>query len=167
MLGQHGKTCTELSIHGQFRLTFECLCDENVHIVVHGDQRMFLCEWSVSFMLVIRYTQQTYSWTGNVFITDASWLLCHLQIKSNEWGFRPPLYTYRLNCVLKMVSWMRWHCPADTGFEIRTLVVWGRARSRRLPTILNLSFTAAYVISAIIFIDEKHINKIVKAIQSG
>ena len=41
------------------------------------------------------------------------------------------------------------------------------ASSRRLPTILNLSFTAAYVISAIIFIDEKHINKIVKAIQSG
>ena len=23
---------------------------------------------------------------------------------------------------------MRWHCPPDTGFEIRALVVWGRAR---------------------------------------
>ena len=26
-----------------------------------------------------------------------------------------------------MVRWMRWHCPPDTGFEIRALVVWGRA----------------------------------------
>ena len=23
---------------------------------------------------------------------------------------------------------MRWHCPPDTGFEIRSLAVWGRAR---------------------------------------
>ena len=27
-----------------------------------------------------------------------------------------------------MVRWLRWHCPQDTGFEIRTLAVWGRAR---------------------------------------
>ena len=27
-----------------------------------------------------------------------------------------------------MVRWLRWHCPLDTGFEIRTLAVWGRAR---------------------------------------
>ena len=27
-----------------------------------------------------------------------------------------------------MVRWLRWHCPPDTGFEIRALVVWGRAR---------------------------------------
>ena len=27
-----------------------------------------------------------------------------------------------------MVRWMRWHCPPDTGFEIRALAVWGRAR---------------------------------------
>ena len=27
-----------------------------------------------------------------------------------------------------MVRWLRWHCPPDTGFEIRTLAVWGRAR---------------------------------------
>ena len=27
-----------------------------------------------------------------------------------------------------MVRWMRWHCPPDTGFEICTLAVWGRAR---------------------------------------
>ena len=31
----------------------------------------------------------------------------------------------RLHCVH---SWMRWHCPPDTGFEIRVMVVWGRAR---------------------------------------
>ena len=27
-----------------------------------------------------------------------------------------------------MVRWIRWHCPPDTGFEIRNLAVWGRAR---------------------------------------
>ena len=27
-----------------------------------------------------------------------------------------------------MVRWLRWHCPPDTGLEIRALVVWGRAR---------------------------------------
>ena len=27
-----------------------------------------------------------------------------------------------------MVRWLRWHCPPDTGFEIRVLAVWGRAR---------------------------------------
>ena len=27
-----------------------------------------------------------------------------------------------------MVRWLRWYCPPDTGFEIRALAVWGRAR---------------------------------------
>ena len=27
-----------------------------------------------------------------------------------------------------MVRWLRWHCPPDTGFAIRALAVWGRAR---------------------------------------
>ena len=27
-----------------------------------------------------------------------------------------------------MVRCLRWHCPPDTGFEIRALAVWGRAR---------------------------------------
>ena len=27
-----------------------------------------------------------------------------------------------------MVRWVRWHCPPDTGFEIRALAVWSRAR---------------------------------------
>ena len=27
-----------------------------------------------------------------------------------------------------MVIWLRRHCPPDTGFEIRALAVWGRAR---------------------------------------
>ena len=27
-----------------------------------------------------------------------------------------------------MVRWLRWHRPPDTGFEIRALAVWGRAR---------------------------------------
>ena len=31
--------------------------------------------------------------------------------------------------ILRMVRWMRWHCPPDTGLDIRSPVVWGRARS--------------------------------------
>ena len=27
-----------------------------------------------------------------------------------------------------MVRWLGWHCPPDTGFVIRALAVWGRAR---------------------------------------
>ena len=27
-----------------------------------------------------------------------------------------------------MVRWMRWHCPPDTGFGVRALAVWARAR---------------------------------------
>ena len=42
-----------------------------------------------------------------------------------------------------MVRWLRWHCPPDTGFEIRAPAVWGRARgtsrSRRLSTILSFT----------------------------
>ena len=30
--------------------------------------------------------------------------------------------------LLRRVRWMRWHCPPDTGFEIRTRAVWARAR---------------------------------------
>ena len=30
--------------------------------------------------------------------------------------------------LLRMVRWMRWHCPPDTRFEIRALAIWGRAR---------------------------------------
>ena len=30
--------------------------------------------------------------------------------------------------LLRMVRWMRWHCPPDTWFKIRALAVWGRAR---------------------------------------
>ena len=29
---------------------------------------------------------------------------------------------------VRMVRWLRWHCLPDTGFEIRALAVWGRAR---------------------------------------
>ena len=27
-----------------------------------------------------------------------------------------------------MVRWIRWHCPPDTGFWVRALAVWARAR---------------------------------------
>ena len=30
--------------------------------------------------------------------------------------------------LLRMVRWVRWHCPPNTGFEIQTLEVWGRTR---------------------------------------
>ena len=73
------------------------------------------------------------------------------EMKWNELGFRPPLCTYRLNWArrthLRKVRWVRWHCPPDTGFEIRTLGVWGRvptSRSRRLPTILSFSSLKTY-----------------------
>ena len=29
---------------------------------------------------------------------------------------------------MRMMRWMRWHCPPDTGFEIRALAVWGLTR---------------------------------------
>ena len=29
---------------------------------------------------------------------------------------------------MRLVRWLRWHCPQDTGFKIRALAVWGRAR---------------------------------------
>ena len=31
-------------------------------------------------------------------------------------------------CWLNDWRWLRWHCPPNTGFEIRSLTVWGRAR---------------------------------------
>ena len=40
-----------------------------------------------------------------------------------------------------MVRWLRWHCPPDTGFEMRALTIWGRARYlpvKEAPQILNL-----------------------------
>ena len=30
--------------------------------------------------------------------------------------------------LLRMVRWVRWHCPPDTRFENKILEVWGRAR---------------------------------------
>ena len=52
--------------------------------------------------------------------------------KWNESGFRPPLCTYRLNWA-RRTSWGWWDDwddtgPPDTGFEIRALEIWGRAR---------------------------------------
>ena len=29
--------------------------------------------------------------------------------------------------LLRVVRWIRWHCPPHTGFEIRALAVWGQA----------------------------------------
>ena len=67
-------------------------------------------------------------------------------MKWNEWGFRPPLCTYRLNWV-KRTSWGwwdEWDDPAlrthDLKFEsCRFEAEHATSRSRRLPTILNLT----------------------------
>ena len=78
-----------------------------------------------------------YAWHGLFIISTI--IICVSQMRNsllknkwNESGFRPPLCTYRLNWAkrtpLRMVRWLRWHCPPDTGFEIRDLAVWGRAR---------------------------------------
>ena len=58
------------------------------------------------------------------------YILIFPALKWNESGFRPPLCTYRLNWARRTSCgwWMRWLCPPDTGFEIRALAVWGRAR---------------------------------------
>ena len=53
------------------------------------------------------------------------------------------LFVYKLGQenLLRIVRWVRWHCPPDIGFEIRALEVWGRARYltiTKAPTILNL-----------------------------
>ena len=53
------------------------------------------------------------------------------QWKWNESGFMPILCTYMLNWARRTwpeVWWVGWHCPPNTGFEIQTLEVWGRAR---------------------------------------
>ena len=42
---------------------------------------------------------------------------------------------------MRIVGWIRWNCPSDTGFEIRALAVWGRSRYlsvTQAPTILDL-----------------------------
>ena len=60
------------------------------------------------------------------------------EMKWNESGFRPPLCTYRLNWARRTSwGWLRWHCPPDTGFEIRA--EHAISRSRRLPTILTFT----------------------------
>ena len=48
--------------------------------------------------------------------------------KWNECGFRPSLCKLGQENLLRMVRWIRWHCPPDTEFKIRALAVWGRAR---------------------------------------
>ena len=73
-------------------------------------------------------------------------IFTHLQAVvrvKNEWGFRPSLWTYRLNWARRtfwLVRWLRWHCPPDTGFEIWSLAVWGRACSLSFTEALQAEF---------------------------
>ena len=72
---------------------------------------------------------------------------CNTEIwrKWNEWGFRSPLCTYRINWVRRTFWgwWNEWDDTAlqtqDSKFEHwRSEVKHGTFRSRRLPTILNV-----------------------------
>ena len=96
------------------------------------------------YQILYKMTQKSYEtvkyverWT--LFITlnisIETKFCCHLvvlgEVKWNERGFRSPLYMYAKlsqEDLLRMVRWIRWHCPLDTGFGIRTLAVWDRAR---------------------------------------
>ena len=63
----------------------------------------------------------------------------------NEWGFRPPLCTYKLNWA-RRTSWGWWDEWDDTALQKQysNFKLWrseaelATSRSRRLPTILNL-----------------------------
>ena len=54
------------------------------------------------------------------------------KMKWNESGFWPPLCTYGLNWT-RRTSWGWWDEWDETGFEIRALTVWGRARYLEAP----------------------------------
>ena len=66
-------------------------------------------------------------------------------MKWNEWGFRPPLCTYRLNWTMRN-SWGWWDEWDDTALQTqdskfepwRSEAEFANSPSRRLPTILNL-----------------------------
>ena len=66
-------------------------------------------------------------------------------MKWNKWGFRPPLWTYRLNRA-RRTSWGWWDRWDDTALQtqdlkfehLRSESKHATSRSRRLPTILNI-----------------------------
>ena len=76
---------------------------------------------------------------------EHSWILSDLydEMKWNEWGFRPPLCTYRLNWA-RRTSWGWWDDWDDTVLQTqdskfepwRSEAEHATSRSRRLPTIL-------------------------------
>ena len=77
------------------------------------------------------FTKQNIThWKNNDYVI-ARRLYLTGYIKWNESGFKPPLCTYRLNWA-RRTSWGWWDDRDDTvlqtGFEIRALAVWGRAR---------------------------------------
>ena len=65
-------------------------------------------------------------------------------MKWNEWGFRPPLCTYRINWAMR-TPWGWWDEWDDTALQTqdskfkpwRSQAEHATSRSRRLPTILN------------------------------
>ena len=79
-------------------------------------------------------TEQIVSPTTTVYTNSAHKYSAH----NNIWSVTQPITVklcalQNVNIVefanlLRMVRWVSWHCPPDTGFEIQTLEVWGRAR---------------------------------------
>ena len=68
---------------------------------------------------------------------------CYFQINScmNEWSCIRPVCTYRLNWanLLRMLRWMKWHCPPDTEFDPwESEAKYVTSPSRKLPAIMNL-----------------------------
>ena len=45
---------------------------------------------------------------------------------------------------MRMVRWVRWHFPPDTGLEIQTLEVWVRSRYLSVTGALHNSFTSGW-----------------------
>ena len=117
------------------------VCTDNVislHFCLHA-MRSEKCVYSVPLVT----TQARYK---KVIVKDWQfcWSISSLNTRREmKWiGFRPPLCIYRLNCMVLenlvgMVRWIRWHCPPDTGFEIRALAVWGRARYISVMEVSN------------------------------
>ena len=66
------------------------------------------------------------------------WAVAVMSSKMKWIGLKCTVHcTYRLNWARRMVRWMRWHSPPDTGFETRALAVRGRARYLSVTEVLH------------------------------
>ena len=88
----------------------------------------------------------TFTFTCDVMSVIVKWLQEENEMKWNEWGFTPPLGTYRILNWARRTSWGWWDEWADTALQTEDskLEPWrseaehATSRSQRLSTILNL-----------------------------